>query len=104
MIKCPVVSDSDTHAHPPTLTHPHDQTPQTRYEQGNGVPRNYHEARQLYALASAQGDAEAGRKMKGLDGKIAEEWTLGIKNALQVELSGTGTPASSRSRDHVVKW
>ena len=47
-----------------TQTH---STIQTCYAKGEGVPQNYQEARRLYALASAQGDAEATEAMKRVD-------------------------------------
>ena len=46
------------------------------YEYGRGVTKNYREARRLYALASAQGDALATQNMKTLDEKIRTECPL----------------------------
>ena len=46
------------------------------YENGDGVTKNYREARRLYALASAQGDATATQNMNRLDEKIRTECPL----------------------------
>ena len=46
------------------------------YENGNGVTKNYREARRLYALASAQGHATATQHMSRLDEKIRTECPL----------------------------
>jgi len=42
-------------------------TLQTCYEDGEGVPQNYQEARRLYALAAAQGDADSTEALKRVD-------------------------------------
>ena len=48
----------------------------TLYEQGLGVVKDYHRARQLYALASTQGNAGATANLKILDEKIRTECPL----------------------------
>ena len=47
-----------------TQTHP---TLQECYANGAGVPQNYQEARRLYALAAAQGDADATEALRRVD-------------------------------------
>ena len=56
------------------------------YENGLGVVKDYHRARQLYALASAQGYAEAIVNLNMLDEKIRTECPLLGK---RVSLTGT---------------
>ena len=46
------------------------------YEYGNGVTKNYREARRLYALASAQGIAQATQCLNRLDEEIRTECPL----------------------------
>ena len=46
------------------------------YENGDGVTKNYREARRLYALASAKGHASATERLKDLDEKIRTECPL----------------------------
>ena len=46
------------------------------YEDGTGVTRNYQEARRLYALASAQGNAGATKHLKELEEEIHAECPL----------------------------
>ena len=55
----------------PKTTHP-----QIMYEEGRGVTQDYQEARRLYALASAQGDADAAKYLKDLEGDIHAECPL----------------------------
>ena len=53
-----------------TQTH---STLQVCYANGEGVPRNYQEARRLYALAAAQGNADATEAMKLVDEAIPND-------------------------------
>ena len=46
------------------------------YEDGHGVTQNYQEARRLYALASAQDNADAAKYSKELEEKIHAECPL----------------------------
>ena len=46
------------------------------YEEGLGVTRNYQEARRHYALASAQGNAGATKRLKELEETIQFECPL----------------------------
>ena len=55
----------------PKTTHP-----QIIYEEGRGVTQNYQDARRLYALALAQGDADAAKYLKDLEEKIHAECPL----------------------------
>ena len=43
------------------------------YEEGIGVPQNYQEARRLYALAAAQGDADAAKALRRVDEVIRND-------------------------------
>ena len=43
------------------------------HEDGHGVTQNYQEARRLYALASAQDNAEAAKYLKELDIELEEK-------------------------------
>ena len=83
----------------PKTTHP-----QVMYEDGRGVTQNYQEAQRLYALASAQGNANAAKCLKELEEKIhAESLLLGnqvvVTRTSRGDLNGkTGAVASF---DHV---
>ena len=46
------------------------------HENGRGVTQNYQEVRRLYALASAQGDADAAKYLKDLEERIHAECPL----------------------------
>ena len=53
-----------------TQTH---STLQACYKYGAGVPQNYQEARRLFALASAQGDADAAKALHQVDEVIRND-------------------------------
>ena len=55
----------------PKTTHP-----QVMYEDGRGVTQNYQKARRLYALATAQGNADAAKYQKELEEKFHAECPL----------------------------
>ena len=52
---------------------PKNTHPQILYKEGCGVTKNYQDARRLYALALAQGDADAAKYLKDLEEKIHAE-------------------------------
>ena len=74
------------------------------YEHGLGVVQDYHRARQLYALASAQGNVPATAELKLLNEKIRTECPLLGK---RVQITGTsreelnGRAGVAGSFDHV---
>ena len=57
------------------------------YERGHGAPKNYQEARRLYALASAHGKIGVTNALKKLDEKIRVECPL-IGNQVVVAQAG----------------
>ena len=70
------------------------------YERGHGVVQDYRRARQLYALASAQGNAGATANLKRLDEKIRTECPLlgkrvQITGASRDDLNGRAGVATS---------
>ena len=75
------------------------------YEQGLGVVQDYHRARQLYALASAQGYADAPANLNILDEKIRTECPLLGKRVVitgtsREDLNGRTGMATSFDHDH----
>ena len=58
------------------VTTPKTTHPQVMYEDGRGVTQTYQEAQRLYALTSAEGNANAAKCLKKLEAKIDAECPL----------------------------